>query len=489
MDSSTITVLACAVLLGLLLLRVHVSLALASAGFLGIILLGTSATPSAVIQAVPFTTTSSFSWTVVPMFVLMGILATSSGLVSSLFGIANRILGRLPGGVGLATVAGCAGFSAVSGSSVATAATIGPIAGTEMHRAGYRPSFAAGLIASAGTLGVLIPPSIVLVMYGIVTGEPIGTLLIAGLVPGLISAVVLGLLVVTLRLVRPRTVMTDEALAARREPVAATVAAEPSTGSVGESGVPDPGTSPAVDGPDAAAHGGGDLPIAIEHSAVGAILRLGLLFFVVVGGIYLGFVTATEAAALGALTALIIALVDLLPHGLRATARTIAHAFRETASTTGMLFLIVVGSSIFTYFFVLAGVPAQVAGWVLGFDARPLVIVALILLVMVPLGMFLEPISMILIVVPLAYPIVVDELGFSGIWFAILAVKMIELSLITPPIGLNVFVVSAVMKNLVTTVEAFKGVAWFVLADLCLIALFFFFPDLVLAWLPSEAVH
>jgi C4-dicarboxylate transporter DctM subunit len=488
MDSTLITLLACALLLLLLGLKVHVALALAGAGLFGVILLG-AASPGSVVQSVPFNATSTFSWTVLPMFILMGAAATASGLVTSIFRIANRVLRRLPGGIALATIVGCAGFGAVCGSSVATAATMGPIAGSEMARAGYRGSFAAGVVASAGTLGVLIPPSIILVMYGIVTGEPIGTLLLAGFVPGIISALVLGLTVVALRVLRPRTVMTDAALnpafattpARERMPALAGAgtdkasSAPPTPVDLGATGAPLPNTPE-------------DHELSVVHSTFGTFVRLGLLVAAVIGGIYLGLVTATEAAAVGAFAALAIAVWDMRRFGIKAILRTISGVFQETASSTGMLFLIVVGSSIFSYFFVVAGVPSLVADWVTSLDIAPLAVVALILLVMIPLGMFLEPISMILIVIPLAYPIVVTDLGFSGIWFAILAVKMIELGLITPPVGLNVFVVAGVMRKHVTTSQAFRGVTWFVVADLVLVALLLFFPDLVLAWLPADSL-
>lgn len=476
MDPMMVAGIACVALLAMIAVRVPVAIALAASGLLGVILLETSASPSAIVQTTPFSTTARFSWTVVPMFILMGAFATASGLVSSLFRIANQMFKRIPGGIGLAAVAACAGFAAVSGSSVATAASIGPIAGKEMHRAGYRASFAAGLVASAGTLGVLIPPSIILVIYGITTGESIGMLLLAGIVPGVISALVIGAFVVALRITRPRAVMTEEYLRAQLKGVAYV----PSSSSVrtARDGIDDLPAEAAVvasaaDGPQ------------IQHTAFGATLRLVVLFTLVMGGIYGGIVTATEAAALGALGAFIIALVDLAPYGPRAAWDMVRAASREAAATTGMLFLIVVGASIFTYFFVLAGVPGTVSSWVLGFDLAPMAVVAVILLIMIPLGMFLEPTSIILIVVPLAYPIVVMELGFSGIWFGILVVKMIEIGLITPPIGLNVFVVSGVMKGLVTTTQAFKGVTWFVIVDLALVTLFFSFPGLIMTWLPD----
>lgn len=442
---------ACVSLLVLLLLRVPIAAALLVSGLLGILLLPGGAELSSIAQSVPFTQTANFSWSIIPMFILMGALVSSTGMVTSLFALGARLTSRIPGGIGAAAIGACAGFAAVSGSSVATSATMAPIATKEMAARGYRAPFAAALVAAAGTLGVLIPPSVILVLYGIVAGEPIGTLLLAGIVPGIISAVVLMGTVVTLRVLRPRTVMTDAGLAGTHE----------------------------VDAR-------GTISDERPMNGIGAVVRLALLFGVVIGGIYSGLMTTTESAAAGAFVALLIAIVDhARRRGWRA-GHDVGEAFKQAASQTGMLFLILIGSAVFTYFFLIAGAPTAVAEWILGLDLPPLGVVALILAALIPLGMFLEPFSIVLIVVPLAYPVVVTDLGFSGIWFGILMVKMVELSLITPPVGLNVFVSAGVLKGLVTTAQTFKAVGWFVVADLLLITLFLLFPDLVTAWLPTE---
>lgn len=497
MDPFLAVAIATALLLAMLAIGFPVAVSLIGSGLFGVVLLGTTVTPGVVVQSIPFSSTAKFSWTIVPMFILMGAFATASGLVSSLFRLANRMFRRVPGGVGLAVVTACAGFSAVSGSSAATAATIGPIAGREMRRAGYRGSFSAGLVASAGTLGILIPPSIILVIYGIATGESIGLLLVAAIFPGILSAVVIGATVVLLRILRPRTVMTEEALASPERvavdpggyPAGTATVTDGSRGGAGGSS-PRAGSSPAGAGSGESDRGVTEEAMPemaeVHHSAVGALLRLALIFGCVMGGIYSGFVTVTESAALGAFAALLIATFDTARTGWRVTLSMIKRACLQTASTTGMLFLIVVGSSIFSFFVVLAGVPGAAAEFVLSFDLPPLAVVGVILLAMIPLGLFLDPLAIILIVVPIAHPIVVTELGFSGIWFAILVVKMIEVALVTPPVGLNIFVVAGVMKGYVTTSGAFRGVTWFVVADLMLIVVLFCFPELITAWLPES---
>lgn len=443
--------IACVALFAFLLLRVPIAISLLVSGLLGLLVLPGGAQPSSVVRALPFTQTANFTWSIIPMFILMGALVSSTGMVTSLFALAAKLTARIPGGIGAAAIAACAGFAAVSGSSVATSATMAPIAVREMSARGYRVPFATALVASAGTLGVLIPPSIILVLYGIVAGEPIGTLLLAGIVPGIISAVVLMGTVVLLRVLRPRTVMTEAGL----------------------SGTPD------IDFAD-------DVPDKLVMHGLGAVVRLGVLFAVVIGGIYTGLMTTTESAAAGAFVALLIALIDHRKRRGSGAGKEIGEAFKQAASQTGMLFLILIGSAVFTYFFLIAGAPTAVAEWIIGLNLPPLGVVALILLALIPLGMFLEPFSIVLIVVPLAYPVVVTDLGFSGIWFGILMVKMVELSLITPPVGLNVFVSVGVLKGLVSTTQAFRAVIWFVVADLFLIALFLLVPELVTAWLPAE---
>jgi C4-dicarboxylate transporter, DctM subunit len=484
MDVNLLAILlAVLALLAMLALNVPVAFSLMAAGFLGILLLDGTATPEAVAQSVPFVNAAQFTWVVIPLFILMGTLITSTGLVSSLFDFARKYLERLPGGVGVAAIAACAGFAAVSGSSVATAAALAPIAVREMVKSGFKASFAAGVVASGGTLGVLIPPSVILVLYGIVAQEPIGSLLVAGIVPGIISALVMASTVVVLYKFHPSATRSVSKVQVNAGREFATVGA--ASGNAGGRLVEGPVLDFAL------GHGSvsdaEEVPIQPRRTGSWLpVLQIGILFAVVLGSIYSGLATTTEAAALGCLVAIALAVVGNIRSGVRQTVAGIWDALVSSASQTGMLFLVIIGSSVFTYFFVLAGAPNAFTNWILSLGLSPIGVVILVLLATIPLGMFLESFSMILIVVPLSYPVIVTELGFDGIWFGILLVKTIELSLITPPIGLNVFVVSGVLKGIVTTWEAFKGVAWFVVVDLALIALFVAFPDLVTFWVPQD---
>jgi C4-dicarboxylate transporter, DctM subunit len=423
--------------LALLAIEMPVAWALAASGGIGLISLqGLSVTQSS-LAAIPYSTTAVFSLTVVPMFILMGSFALHGHIAEQLFNVAERTIGRVSGGLGVATVAACAGFAAVTGSSLATAATVGRIAVGEMRQHGYQAHFAVGIVAAAGTLGAMIPPSVLLVIYGIITGEQIGALLIAGIIPGLISA---GLYIVYI-VVRGRRFI-------------------------------DP--SPAAE---SARRAGGPLPYR-------ALFRAALLFAIVIGGIYSGVFTATESGALGALAAFILMVIELRRDGFAVIRRRLSEALREAASITSMSFAILVGAGIFTAFLVSARVPTRFTAWALGLDAEPWVVLVMILLIMIPFGMALDPLSILVITMPLAYP-VVTSLGFDGVWFGILVIKMIELGLITPPVGVNVYIVAGTVPG-VTAEQGFRGVLPFGLVDLATVAVFFAFPALVL-WLPGRA--
>jgi C4-dicarboxylate transporter, DctM subunit len=438
MSPDVVVVLIVVLFLVLLAIEMPVAWALATSGGIGLIALqGVGVTQSS-LGAIPYSTTAVFSLTVVPMFILMGTFALHGHIAEQLFNIAERTIGRIGGGLGVATVAACAGFAAVTGSSLATAATVGRIAVGEMRQHGYPSSFAVGIVAAAGTLGAMIPPSVLLVIYGIITGEPIGALLVAGIIPGIVSA----LLYVAYILVRgPKLVDTSRAS--------------------GELGRPR----------------GGPLPYR-------ALFRAALLFTVVIGGIYSGVFTATESGALGALVALVLMLIELRRDGLAVIRRRLGDALREAASITSMSFAILVGAGIFTAFLVAARVPTRFTSWVLAFETEPWVVVVAILLIMIPFGMALDPLSILVITMPLAHP-VVTALGFDGVWFGILVIKMIELGLITPPVGVNVYIVTGSVPG-VTAEQGFKGVLPFGVVDLLTVAIFFVFPALVL-WLPGRA--
>ena len=440
MDANTAVLIVLGVLLVLLALEVPVAFSLIGSGTLGLVLLRGPQVAGATLASIPFQAAASYTLSVVPMFILMGMLAMHGRVAEDLFRLAHRLFRGVRGGAAVATVATCAGFAAVCGSSVATAATVGRLTIDEMRRYGHQPEFAAAVVASAGTLGILIPPSIVLVLFGIITNESIGRLLIAGVVPGLLSAVVLSLGILVL----------DRLGYGRASP---------------EGAVEDP-PRPAGDG----------------QRSSGGVWRLGLLFVVVIGGIYSGIVTATEAAAIGALAALLMVIYRVVRERT-ALWPVLADALRGTASVTSMVFGVVVGASILSYFLVMAGVPTAFTRWVLGLDLPPHLLVLLLLLALVPLGMFLDGVSILLITVPLTYP-VVKQLGFDGVWYAILVVKMIELGLITPPVGVNAFVVANCVKD-TSLARVFRAISAFIVLDLIIFLILFAYPPLV-TWLPSH---
>lgn len=466
MGATLLAVLAAIIVLLLLLASgIPVAFALALAGAIGIVLIGDGNVLGVTLGAAPMTTTMSYSLTIIPMFILMGVFVAQAGTGQALLAFASRALRRVPGGLGMAAIAACAGFAAVTGSSVATVATIGRIAVSEMARYGYQRAFAAGIVGVGGTLGVLIPPSILLVLYGVITGEPIGRLLIAGLLPGIFSAIVLAVYI-GIRAVRHPELVDAEAR--KRLYAAASASAVPAgprrSWLLGgrASAAPEP-----VEEEDEPAP-----PIGWGEQIAGAA-KVGLLFAIVIGGMYTGLLTATEAAAAGAVTALVLLLIDpkVWREGLWPKLRD---ALRETASTTAMIFLILIGASIFATFLVRSGVPAQLSEAVAGLPVPGHVVVALILLLLIPLGMFLDGLSIMVITAPLTYP-VVQALGFDGIWFGVLVVAVIELGLITPPVGVNAFVLASTVPKLGLE-GAFRGLFPFFKVELFIIAVLFAFP-------------
>lgn len=460
MAVGSVALLVFALLAVLLLSRAPVALALMVSGATGLLLLRDAQAMQGALANQPFASTASYTLLVIPMFILMGAFARHSGIAEEAFDWLNARTQRLPGGIAFAALSACAAFAAISGSSVATVATVGRVSLREMRRHGYDEQFSAGIIAAAGTLGVLIPPSIMLVLYGIITGESIGPLLLAGFVPGLVSAVAYGGAIL---------------YKAVREPA-----------SVGRHPAPEPeqvsaASSAAPTGPDRDA-----APADVEASEyrpagnVRGIIRVAILGVLVIGGLYGGVFTATEASVIGAAAAGLMMLVHHLRRpGLLAAVR---ESFREATDTTAMIFFLIIGAGLFTSFLVTARLPSKFANWLLGFDVPDLAILLLLLLLFVPLGMFLEGVTLLIIAVPLVYPIATD-LGYNGLWFGIMVVKMIEIGLITPPVGLNAYVVAGVDERL-SVGDVFRGVRLFLAIDALTVVFLVAFPGVVL-WLPN----
>lgn len=425
-----------AVLFLLIATRTPIALALFASAASGLILMDGFALAADALKRLPYESAARYTLIIVPLYLAMGVFVRYSGGAEEIFRLAAQRFKAVPGALGVATIAACAAFAAVSGSSVATVATIGKLSIQEMTKYGYAKHVAAGIVGTAGTLGVMIPPSIALVLYGILTGESIGRLLIAGIIPGIMTA----LLYASAVMIR-----------ARLQPHLFSTYAKQS--------------------------------VATDHRTVriGPVLQMASIFLVIIGGIQFGIFTVIESAGVACGLALLYFVMNRFRSGnLFAQFKD---AMREVVSVNAMTFGLLIGAGSFSYMLVSAGAPADFTRWVLSFDLPPSLVVLVLLLAFVPLGMFLDGIAMLLIGVPLAYP-VVSALGFDGIWFGILAVKMVELGLITPPFGMNAFVISGVTKNEITIPMAFRGLMWFVPLEFLAIGIIFLMPALV-TFLPN----
>ena len=426
----TIAVLSFAGLLLLLFARVPIAFAMGVVGFIGFGLLVSWLGSLTMVGRQAFDTATAYDLSVIPLFVLMGNFVTRAGLSEELYKAAYSWIGHRRGGLAMATILSCAGFAAVCGSSLATAATMAKVTMPPMRKFGYADSLATGSIAAGGTLGILIPPSVILAVYGILTSTDIGVLFVAGVVPGLLGA----LLYITA--------------------IMATTRIWPHLGPPGER------TS---------------WPERLR--TLGRVWGILALFLLVMGGIYLGLFTPTEAAGVGASGAFLFA----LSRG-RMNRRELMDVLVDSTKTSAMIFFVIVGANIFSNLINESGLPETMASWVIGLDISPLSIVAVIMIIYVILGCFLESMSMILLTVPLFFPMIV-KLGFDPIWFGIIVVVVTEISLITPPIGMNIFVLNTVLPD-VRTGTIFRGVLPFVAIDVVRLLILVLFPAIVL-YLPS----
>lgn len=414
-------------LLVLVFLRVPLAFAMGLVGFAGFYLLtgNWSAAESMAARRV-VDTAMNYSLSVIPLFILMGNFVSHAGLSDALFRASNGFLGHRKGGQAMATIVACGGFSAICGSSLATAATMGRVAMPQMRKYGYKDSLASASIAAGGTLGILIPPSVMLVIYGILTESSIRELFAAGFIPGMLG--------VLLYLAAVKWVLWR-----------------------------DPEAGPATE----------RVPWPERFRALRSVGSTLILFVLVIGGIYLGVFTPTEAAGIGAMGAFLIALWR------RAlTLRVLLDVLMDTVRTTAMLFAVVITALIFANFINRAGLPNDLLGLVNGLDVAPFVVILVILGIYVLLGCVFESMSMLLLTVPVFFPVVAG-LGYDLVWFGILVVIVIEISLITPPVGMNVFVLRAVLPD-VSTGTIFRGVTPFWFAGMGRALLVLIFPGIAL---------
>ena len=423
------------VLLILVFLRIPIALSMMVVGFGGSYLVyGTALPVLNSLKNVTYGTFSNYSFSIIPLFLLMGQFATLSGMSAALFRAAESFLGHRRGGVAMSAIGACAGFGAICGSSLATAATMGQVALPELRRYGYPGSLATGALAAGGTLGILIPPSVILVIYAILAEQNIEKLFVAALIPGILAA--LGYIIAISVWVRlsPNAAMVKDRVAWPERLV-----------------------------------------------ALGKVWPVLTIFIVVVGGIYVGVFTPTEAAAVGAAGTFLISVAS----GQMSWAR-LKQAIYATASASAMIYLIILGAGFYNSFLALSQLPQTAAAWVGGAGLSPWVILTIVLVMYLIFGCVMDSLSMVLLTVPIIYPIMmVLDFGMSaqdfGLWFGILVLIVVEVGLITPPVGMNLFIINSMAKD-TPIKETFKGALPFVLTDLIRVVVLTAFPAITL-WL------
>ena len=412
------------------LLRMPLAFAMAIVGVVGIGL--TRSWPAAFASAAQVVQETGFAYTlsVIPLFILMGNFVARAGLAHELFAAAYAFIGHLRGGLAHATVLACAGFGAICGSSIATAATMSKVAYPSMKKLGYSDSLSTGVMAAGGTLGIMIPPSTIMVIYGIVTETNIGKLFAAGVIPGLLTAACLMLCIV---------VMTKR---------------DPSQAPPGEK----------ASWPD-------------RWKALRGIWGVLVLVIIVLGGIYGGVFTATEGAGIGASGAFLFALARK-----RLTWAILFQVLVESARTTAMLFTLLIAATIFANFVNFTSLPGDLKTWITGQGLSPVMIIAAMMLIYVILGTVMEELTMVLLTIPLFFPIV-TALGFDPVWFGVLIVMIVQIGLISPPVGMNLFVLNSLLPR-VGLSNIFRGCWPFVATMIFVLILLVAFPQISL-WLPS----
>ena len=436
MDDFTLGVAIFGLTLAVIMARVPVGLAMLAMGGIGYTIIAGYEPLLNTLKSSTYERFSSYTLSVVPLFLLMGQFATKAGINRALFQATRAWVGHWRGGLAIATVGGCAMFGAICGSSLATAATMSQVALPEMRRYRYSASLSTGTLAAGGTLGILIPPSVILVIYAVYTEQSIGHLFLAALVPGIIATV--GYMIV----------------------VAAFVRLAPGAGPAGER-----------------------FSLKIRLQSLRDIWPVALVFVLVVAGIYLGWFSPTEGAAIGAGS---VGLIAVVIGGMRW--RELSQSLLETAEITALIFLILLGAEIFNAFLALTQMPVELAKLVERLNAPPMLIMIAMLAVYLVLGCVMESLAMILLTVPVFFPVVLSlDLGLEedqlAVWFGILALMAVEVGMITPPFGLNIFVINAMARD-VSMAETYRGVLPFVASDVVRILIILFVPWTAL-WAPG----
>jgi len=426
MSATTIGIIGIAALFVLVFLRMPIGFLMAIIGAAGFAAIVTGDAALSLLARDFSSIFGSYELTVIPLFVLMGQVSFHSGISSRLFNTAYKFMGHLPGGLAIAAVGACAAFSAVCGSTNATAATMAAATLPEMKKYNYKPSLATGVVAAGGSLGILIPPSVIFIVYGTLTGQSIGKLFMAGVIPGAL-----------LVLLFTATILVWASI-------------DPSLGPVGQKAT------------------------WIERfKSIQGVFETLLIFMLVLGGLFMGFFTPTEAGAIGAFVTIAIAIVRRM-----LTWEKLVTSLFETTRTTCMIMVIVAGATIFGHFLAISRIPYNIASWVSTINVSPVLIMFMIILVYIIGGCFIDSLALIMLTVPIFYPLVL-QLGFDPIWFGVIIVMVTQVGVLTPPVGASVYVVSGIARNVPLEV-IFKGVTPFIIALLTGILLIVLFPKIAL---------
>ena len=425
-EQTVVAIIGCVAVLALMAIRVPIAVCLGSVAIAGFAYLAGPEPALGILIDSPIRTVTNFNFSVVPMFVLMGSLVSVSGMSRELFRAANAWVGHLPGGMAMATILACGGFAAINGSSVASAATMTHVALPEMRRGGYDPGLSAGVIAAGGTLGIMIPPSVLFILYAILTETDVASLFTAGIIPGLIAIVLYCLTVQILYRMKPEWLPRGRR-ADRKE----------------------------------------------RWQSLRDVWATLLLFFVVMGGIYGGFVTVTEAAGLGVFGALVIGLARR-----RLSWNAIVDSLVEALRTSAAIFFILIAAFLFQYFLAVTQMPQLLGDFLATLPVGPMGIMLAILGFYIVAGMFVDSLAVVLLTVPIFFPVVVN-LGFDPIWFGVIVVITVEVSLISPPVGMICFVMNNMVPD-IGLVNIYRGALPFIAADMVWLALLLAFPGLAL---------
>jgi tripartite ATP-independent transporter DctM subunit len=427
MDPMNVGIIGSVVLVTLLFLGMPIAFVMMLVGFVGISLLAGPAAALPVLSNTVYGVASNYPYTIIPLFILMGGFAGQAGITSELYTTFDKLFRKMPGGLGIATIAACAGFAALSGSSVASAAAMGNVALPEMKRFGYAPKLATGVIAAGGTLAFLIPPSLGFVVYGMLTEQSIGKLLISGIIPGLLlSLAYIMVIVISVKM--------------------------------------NPALAPATPG---------KVTFLEKLKALGGIWETMVVFFIVMGGIYGGYVNPTEAGAIGATALLVIVLIKR-----RLTLKGLFNACLEMARISVMVLFLVAGATVFSYFLALSTIPTLVSNWIVGLAVSKYLILIIIVAIYFLLGCFLDSVSMMVLTLPVIFPVII-ALHFDPIWFGVVMVLMMEAGLMTPPVGLNVYTIAGIAKD-VPLSDIFRGALPFLFSIIVTCLILTIFPQIVL---------